>query len=112
MSHPAWKPRGSEWAALAPGVAFLLRPVTGELQAVVNATVLKAEVARDHPARRGRAVLEDLGRDWSPHEAACAGGSVFDPEDMGMLLGDLADLEKLAGLSVLVGAILYAAGGA
>jgi hypothetical protein len=82
--HPSWKPRGPEWAPLAPGVSFLIRPVTAELQAFVNAKVARAIGSLEH----GRAILEDVG---------------FEPDDFGAL----TDLDVLAGFSVMLSAIYY-----
>jgi hypothetical protein len=75
--HDAWKPRGPEWAPLAPGVRWLLRPMTGDLQAYVNARVARTV----SNLFQSRADLEDLG---------------FEAEE----LGTLSDLNVLAGLSV------------
>jgi hypothetical protein len=83
--HPAWKPRGPEWATLAPGVKWLIRPLTGEVQAVVSARVARAVGS----LQEGRGVLEEAG---------------FEAED----LGQLADLDVLAGLSVFLGAAYLA----
>lgn len=83
--HEAWKPRGPEWATLAPGVKWLLAPVTGEIQAYVSARVARTMAG----LYQSRVDLEDLG---------------FDPEE----LGELRDLNVLAGLSVFAGAVYTA----
>ncbi len=84
MPPPEWKPRGTEWATIAPGVRFLLKPVTGELQAEVQARV----AATIGNLQNGRADLEGLG---------------FEDEDMGVL----ADLNVLAGLSVFASGVYH-----
>lgn len=83
--HPAWKPRGPEWATLAPGVKWLIRPMTAEVQAVVSARVSRAIGS----LQESRAILEDMG---------------FDPEEM----GELGNLDVMAGFSVFLGGV-YAA---
>lgn len=83
--HEAWKPKGPEWARLAPGVRWLLRPLTGDVQAYVSARVAKTISG----LYQSRADLEDLG---------------FDPSE----LGALSDLNVLAGFSVYCGAVYTA----
>lgn len=79
-----WAPRAPAWVPLAPGIEWLIQPTDGAVDAAVQAEV--ARVMAGFFA--GRAALDELGL----------------PTD---LLGELNDLETLAGLSVLVGAIFY-----
>lgn len=85
MSPDGWKPREPEWADLAPGIRWLIKPRDGSVDAMIEAQVAQI-MGRFY---EGRA---DLERVRLPVE----------------LFGDIADLDKLAGLSVLIGAILYA----
>lgn len=83
--HPSWKPRGLEWAHLAPGVKWLCKPLTGEIQAEVNERVARLIAG----LQQGRADLDALG---------------FEDDDLGVL----ADLNVLAGLSVFAAAVFTA----
>lgn len=83
--HPAWKPRGPEWAPLAPGVRWLLRPRTAYTDSIVGPQVAATMAA----LYTGRAGLERVRLDLDD-------------------FGDLKDLTVLAGLSDLVAAVLYA----
>lgn len=83
--HPSWKPRAEEWAHLAPGVKWLCKPLTGEIQSEVNVRV----AGLISGLQQGRADLDALG---------------FEDDDLGVL----ADLDVLAGLSVFAGAVFTA----
>src|SRR5579863_5968867 len=84
--HEAWsKAREPEWAQLAPGVRWKLRPYDGQVQSVVQAKVAQT-VGRIF---QGRAELTGLG---------------FDEAD----LGELGNLDTLLGLSVFAGAVFAA----
>jgi hypothetical protein len=86
VAHPAWgEPEAPKWATLAPGVRFLMKPVTGATQAMVNARVARCIGA----LQEGRAVLEDIG---------------FDAAEMGVI----GDLEQLAGLSIYLAGVFTA----
>ena len=83
--HPAWKPRGPEWVTLAPGVRWLLRALTGDLQARVTAKVARMLSG----AEETRAALEEIG---------------YEADEMGLL----GDLDVLAGFSTMLAACFYA----
>ena len=85
MTHDAWKPRPPEWVSLAPGVSWLIHPITGDLQALVNASVAKTV----SDVYTGRGALEDMG---------------FEASDLGVL----GDLDVLSGFSVYCAAVFTA----
>jgi hypothetical protein len=82
--HTAWEEIGSAWVPIAPGVRFLLKPVTGDVVALVQSRVAKmmADIVNS------RADLSALGFE----DAA---------------LGVLGDLDMVAGVSVFAAAVFY-----